>query len=220
MQKLTPAQALIITVAALILLIGGGYYLFHRGTPSVPDTAGQATSTPSDTASDSGSASIDLAHPKVGPIAFDASLGLTPEIRQELTAQLKEAQSAIAANPLNLHAWLGLGGVYKVGGDYADAAAAWEYILSVTPKDVSANYNLGDLYQNYLKDYPKAEAHYLTVIERKPNDVETYANLYTMYRYQYKTDTSAAADILAKGLAANPGNNRLLSLQQDLQAGN
>lgn len=218
-----PIYTLLATIAAIIV-IGGAFY-FTRPHAALAPTGDTVTTTPSDTATSTvsgsgnngGVAKVSLAQPSMGPIQFDSSLNLDIAVQTQLLSQLSALKTEIGKNPLELRAWINLGAVYKLGGDYKDAEIAWNYVLSVTPKDVTANYNLGDLYQNYLKDYPKAEQSYLTVIERKPDDVETYVNLYTMYRYQWPKSDAKAAAIISQGLKANPGNERLLSLQQELQ---
>lgn len=223
MQQPKPIYTLLATVG-VIILIGAAFY-FTQPHAALAPAGDTASTTPSETASSSvsgsgntgGVAKVSVAQPSMGPLQFDPSLNLDSSAQAQLSTQLQAIKTEIGKNPLELRAWINLGSVYKLGGDYKDAETAWEYVLSVTPKDVTANYNLGDLYQNYLKDYPNAEQSYLTVIERKPDDIETYVNLYTMYRYQWPKSDAKAAAILAQGLKANPGNQRLLNLQQELQ---
>ncbi len=71
---------------------------------------------------------------------------------------------------------------------------------------------------NFVKDYPKAEDSYTTAISMNANVIGYYQDLYTLYTYLYKTNTTAAADILKEGLANNPGNQTLLQLQQQMSA--
>ena len=106
----------------------------------------------------------------------------------------------------------------KIGGDYEGARQAWEYVTKAGQEEIRgiAHGNLGDLYMNFLKDYPKAEANYLEAIKINPAFIDYYRTLATLYTHLYKTGTSAAADIIKQGLKANPGNPDLLKLQAAL----
>ena len=150
----------------------------------------------------------DLAH------AVIYSPDLSPDAVAALTKGVASTTASLKKNPSQANVWLQLAVYYKIAGDYHAAEAVWVYLTKVVPTNYIAFANLGDLYQNFLKDYPKAEANYLQAVALKPNNIDPYRNLYTMYKYQYKTNTTAAADILAKGLKANPGNPDLLALQK------
>ncbi|MEI7719617.1 MAG: tetratricopeptide repeat protein [bacterium] len=149
-----------------------------------------------------------------GPILISASL---PQDAQTI---LKNKEVTLIAqlqkNPTNIDLWLDLGIDRKIGGDYAGAAEAWGYVAKAAPASASfvAYGNLGSLYMDYLKDYPKAEANFKQAVLLSPHTIDYYRELYTLYKYSYKTNTTAAADILAQGLKANPGNADLLVLQQ------
>jgi tetratricopeptide (TPR) repeat protein len=206
-MRLLSTRNILIAVGVIVLaLVGRELYIrslaFHAPTQS----AGNATST------------ATLITPDYGePIAFSGSV--SSSARSQLTGELAQIQANIRSNPLDLQAWESLGAVYKMGGDYAHAKQAWEYIITVSPSSPAPYSDLGDLYMNFLKDYPQAEKNYLKVVALRPQAVDAYRNLYTLYRYLYKTDTSAASDILNEGLKNNPGNAELLGLQQDLEAG-
>jgi tetratricopeptide (TPR) repeat protein len=199
-KKILPAAIIIFVIGAIL------YQLSHRS----PLAQGPSTAT---TTATSTKPSV-VTPPYKEPIAFAASV--SPEIRTELTNQLTEIQKEIDVNPLHLQAWLNLGAVYKMGGDYPHAITAWNFIIEVTPNSPGPYYNLGDLYMNFVKDYPKAEENYKKVIALKPTAVGTYHELYNLYRYRYKTDTTAAQDIVTLGLKNNPGNAELLELQAEL----
>ena len=109
-------------------------------------------------------------------------------------------------NPTDGSEWLQLAIYYKIAGDYTAAASVWTYLTQVAPASYVAFANLGDLYQNFDINYPKAEANYLQAIKLNPQDVDIYADLYNLYRYEYKVSTTSAAAIVAQGLKANPGN--------------
>lgn len=210
-----PFQTLVLTTVALAVLIGGGWYFLGknlRNEPPIPANDSLETTT----VQKNKLPQVSLQTPEyMKPIAF--SPDISAEIRSRLTESLQREQEAIAKNSLDLGAWTNLGAIYKIAGDYASAQNAWEFVLSVVPNSASTHYNLGDLYQNWLKDYPKAEEHYLAVIKSSPHHIEAYVNLYTMYRYQYRMSTSSAMAIILEGIQQNPGNERLLSFKQELE---
>jgi Tfp pilus assembly protein PilF len=146
---------------------------------------------------------IDLNIPDFrAPINFSSSIQADVKAALESTATKLEAK--LTADSLDLESWVNLGVVRKMGGDYAGAEKAWLFVTQAAPNNPLAYANLGDLYQNFIKNYPKAEKNYLTEIKLSPKDEGAYLNLYTMYANQYKQGTSAAEDILKKGIAALP----------------
>jgi tetratricopeptide (TPR) repeat protein len=133
---------------------------------------------------------------------------------EKIVAELKE-------NPEHFETWFELATHYKIAGDYKGAEEIWQYITVNAPANMHyvAWANLGDLYMNFIKDYPKAEEYYKKAIALKSDEISLYADMYRLYRYLYKTDTSAAADILAEGLRSNPGDKDLHTLQDELKSG-
>ncbi len=97
----------------------------------------------------------------------------------------------------------------KNSGDYKRAE---EVLLRITEEwktDFVAFNNLGDLYQNYLKDYPKAEQAHRKVIELKPDFIQAYINLYDLYRLFYTEKKDQAVAILREGIMKNPQDTQL-----------
>jgi len=109
-----------------------------------------------------------------------------------------------AARMPSLDALLALGLKNKQAGDYAGAAAAWQRASALYPANIVSFNNLGDLYMNFLPNYPAAESNYLREITNLPVDINAYRALFELYTYHYKQGTPAAEDILKKGAAANP----------------
>ncbi len=186
-----------LVVAGLILVIGGAYFLSHRANSVISNNNNVPNYTK--------------------PLTF--SKDLTPDQRASLGDQFAAIKVVLASSTTDFNAWVALGGVRKAAGDYRGAEEVWLYTANRWPTGSVAFNNLGDLYMNYLKDYPKAEENYKKVVMLDPQNINAYEALYALYRYSYKTDTSAAADILAQGLTANPHNAYLLSLQSQLKAG-
>lgn len=147
-------------------------------------------------------------------VAYDPSL--PGDAVATLRLDIASTTAYLKNNPTDGSEWLQLAIYYKIAGDYTAAASVWTYLTQVAPASYVAFANLGDLYQNFDINYPKAEANYLQAIKLNPQDVDIYADLYNLYRYEYKVSTTSAAAIVAQGLKANPGNLELLQLQQQI----
>ncbi len=204
-MKISSKTLLAGSILLALLLLGGLYFFYIRPLVGVP------TGQPSTTAT---SSTQEIKTPDyTQPISFSGNL--SADIRSQLTAQLQQFQQQIKTNPLDLKAWLNLGTTYKIGGDYQHAIVAWNFITDTTPSVVAPYANLGDLYMNYVKDYPKAEVNFKKVIELNPKAIDAYRHLYTLYAFLYKTNTSAARDILELGLKNNPGDSSLKGLLEE-----
>jgi len=152
------------------------------------------------------------------PLSFGA--GMDTDIRTLLQRKFDDLQAVLKENPLSFNAWVEIGTLRKTTGDYAGAAEDWHYIAKVYPNSTVPFDNLGDLYMNFIKNYPQAEENFKASIAFSPGNIHAYQQLFSLYTiYGYKADTSAAADLIAKGLAANPGNETLLQLKQQLETG-
>lgn len=211
----TPTQRLIITSALLLVILAVGYALFVRKADAPSgSTVTMATSTnATSTNSSSDQPVLQTPHYKK-PIAFASNI--SADTRLQLNNELRVVQVSLDKNVLDMKAWVDLGALHKMGGDYIGAATAWQFVLSVLPNNINAAFNLGDLYMSYLRDNAKAESYFLQVTKLQPSNVNAYANLFTLYHYTLKDDAKAAA-ILEQGLKANPNNNYLLGLKEDLQ---
>ncbi len=217
---------LLLTLIALAVIIGGYFYYRHThpasGEPSI--TASTTSQTLPDGTVITGlpaGATITEVDPDqdtniqvpdyTKPIVFSANLDANTKAAIE--AQFEQVTSAIAKTPADFDSWIRLGTLRKIAGDYQGAAEDWQYMADVYGGSTVPHMNLADLYENFLKDYPKAEVQFKEAIKIKPDYVEAYVDLYTMYKNLYKTDTSAAADILEEGLKNNPNNAELLQLK-------
>ena len=151
--------------------------------------------------------------------AINISSSLPADAQANLRTQEQTLITELKAAPTRTDLWLQLGVDRKIGGDYAGAVQAWQYVAETAPASINyvAYGDLGDLYMNFDVNYPKAEADYKAAIAIKPTVIDYYRDLYTLYTSFYKTGTSAAADIVAQGLKANPNNPDLLQLQAQLK---
>lgn len=215
----------IIGISVLVVIIGVGYYFTHKKPPSsvAPENANATLSSASTTNSDITGGTLGItgtggytikeiprqsSAPKApdynAPLVFSASAGLTAEQQSILQAQVASLRAQLAKNAFDYDVWLALGSVFKRAGDYAGAVKIWDYVSVVWPTDAVAPGNLGDLYMNFIKDYPKADASYRAAIRNDPRQVNAYRNLFSLYSGLYTTHASAAEDILKKGIQNNP----------------
>lgn len=145
------------------------------------------------------------------PINFPADF---PESGKELfNTNIAKIRAEIENSPSsNTAAWFDLAIYYRMVGDHAGAVEIWEYISALNPSNGVSIHNLGEYYFHTAKDYPKAEKYYLRSIAVAPELVSNYTDLFDMYVYVYKQDTSAAEDILKQGIAIipSPGNIDLM----------
>jgi tetratricopeptide (TPR) repeat protein len=212
-------------VVAVVIIVGA-FFVFNARQAMAPGPMATSTTTGTSTSSGSGStlppgATVTqssapvtgIVAPRLNqPVTYVA--GLSPEAAATIKADIATLSASLAANPAQSDKWLQLAVYYKAAGDYALAEQVWLYLTKAAPTNYIAFADLGDLYNNFIVNYPKAETNYLEAIKLKPDNINTYVSLYMMYKYQYKTNTTAAADILAQGLKANPNNPDLLKLQQ------
>jgi tetratricopeptide (TPR) repeat protein len=147
-------------------------------------------------------------------VAFKGEV--STEVRDAINAQLKETQDVIAGDQYNFEAWVNLGILHKIGGDYEGAAEIWRYVAAIYPNSTVPLDNLGGLYMDFLKNYARAETNFKASIALDSHDINAYQQLVSLYTvYGYK-GTSTAVALIEQGLAANPGNASLTQLKAEL----
>ncbi len=149
-----------------------------------------------------GQPALDIKQPSFDrPITFSANYAGD---KDNLAKKIADIESKIKMGNNNPANWAGLGLYFKNAGDYKTAEEFWAYATLAWPKDYTAFINLGELYHYYLKDYPKAEASMLKVLEIQPNFVTGYINLFDLYNLSYKEKAEKAAPALIKALGIDP----------------
>ncbi len=112
---------------------------------------------------------------------------LSEESKNRAISEIKIITATLKADYDKLAEWLTLGIWRKTIGDYEGAVEAWKFATILRPKDPVAFHNLGDLYSQYLPDFPKAEKYYLSAIEKDTgHNPFFFIKLYEFYRYYYK----------------------------------
>jgi tetratricopeptide (TPR) repeat protein len=135
------------------------------------------------------------------PIKYSADIA--PEVKAIIETRFKALQDKLTKDTFDLASWVDLGALHKMAGDYAGAETAWVFVTKAAPKHATAYANLADLYMNFLKNYPKADAMYKQEVAIQPDAIDAYISLAVMYENFYKAGGSPDA-ILKKGIVANP----------------
>jgi predicted Zn-dependent protease len=232
MQKTSRSRILGVLIVLLILVIGTVWYIKSMNpsgdtSSSIPTATSTDTAIATTTTSTTNSGSVGITTTGTGKATIttqtktqSATQNLTPpsyktpvicteRISKDLCANIQtlysKISSRLATNQYDLPAWVDLGTIREEAGDYAGAEAAWNYVTKLAPTSPTGYANLGSLYFTDLKNYPKAEANFLTEIKYAPHDTNIYKNLFSLYTdTSYKSSTDAAVNILKQGIQNNP----------------
>ncbi|MBI3442713.1 MAG: hypothetical protein HY007_03015 [Candidatus Sungbacteria bacterium] len=134
---------------------------------------------------------------------------MSGEHKDKLSANVRKYAKMVKETPEYTAAWLELALLKKAIGDYEGSRDIWLYKSVIHPHEATAFLNLGDLYTNYVKDYPKAEASYGGAIKADPKNVMGYLGLSDLYVFFLKEKKAQAEGVLKEGIAANPGDVNL-----------
>jgi tetratricopeptide (TPR) repeat protein len=220
-----------------VLIIIAGVFIFRAHQTSAPSTTASSTSMGTTTVDlgngetvtlppgvtlheeDSTTTASGTVQPPslTGDIVISATLA--PDVQAALRTNEQTLITQLKAAPARIDLWLKLGTYRKIAGDYAGAQVAWQYVVNSGASNIAyiAYGDLGELNLDFLKNYPRAEADYKAAISLSPQSIDYYRELFLMYTTVYKTNTTAAADIVAQGLKANPNNPDLVQMRQQLQ---
>lgn len=192
-----------IVVAAVVIAIAGGAYWFKQTQESDKTQNGGATSTPDiidngnykiEVLSDT--ATFDSILPNLNrTIQFGASV---PEaVKVSVENKISDIVARLKEDNTRADDWFMLAVLYHGVNDYEGAEGVWNFLLKVIKApDVAVVYdNLGKMYKFEKKDYAKAEAYFKESMHANPDSMTPYIELFEMYRYSYKTGTSAAVEI-------------------------
>lgn len=137
----------------------------------------------------------------------------TPEsVRSLFQKKIDASVARLIEDPTRGFDWLNLALSYHGVGDYDGAREVWEFMTKVSPTDTVSFDNLGKLYHFTLKDFPKSESYFKQSIALNPYLINSYLDLFDLYRYSYKTETTAAADTLLQALTIFPDNLDIMVL--------
>jgi tetratricopeptide (TPR) repeat protein len=192
-----PYQKIALLVGALALVVGGVFAADYFASEN------QANGTPAYylTAVADGTFQGELP-PLSHEVEFDS--GVPEDARAIIRNNIEEARSLLETEPADGNAWMDLALWYHAAGDYQAAIGVWEFIVSNTPNNITALVNLGRVFHFEKPDYPRAESYLRDAIAANPARQEAYYELFDLYRYSYKRDTTAAVDIVKEALKVFP----------------
>lgn len=126
------------------------------------------------------------------------------EARRAVREHVADDVRQLEEHPEDGNAWMDLAVWYHTANDYDAARAIWEFIVDVSPTNSTALNNLGRLYHYTLPDFEKAEGYFTQALAANPERADAYVELFDLYRYSYKTETSAAVDIMKAAVQVFP----------------
>ncbi len=129
--------------------------------------------------------------------------------KDQLSLDIRKYAKMVKDNPEYIAAWLQVALLKKAIEDYEGSRDIWLYVTVARPAEATSFLNLGDLYTNYLKDYPKAEQNYQNAIKVEPKNAMGYLGLSDLYAFFYKEKAAQAEAVLKQGIAANPNDANL-----------
>jgi Tfp pilus assembly protein PilF len=135
-------------------------------------------------------------------------------LREQLVASAQITRLTIELNrdPKNFDAAFGLGVAYFKTRDYTKSVEFYSKAIQINDASAEALNNLGNAYRKLLR-YEDAEKSYLEVLTIAPRYTTSYINLVNLYEDwpKDKADRSVEiAELLQRGLVADPDNPTLL----------
>ncbi|TSD04681.1 MAG: hypothetical protein Athens071412_676 [Parcubacteria group bacterium Athens0714_12] len=143
---------------------------------------------------------------------------IPPEALEKFQKKFEVAKEKLLIDPENFYAWIDLGMMKKTVNDYQGAEKAWLHLSEIRPQNSTSFWDLGDLYHNFLKDYPKAEWAYKQAIENSMGEFQNanyYRGLFELYYFQYKEKKDLAKPIIEEAIKNNPDNEDLKNLWKE-----
>ncbi|RJR31921.1 hypothetical protein C4569_00920 [Candidatus Parcubacteria bacterium] len=140
---------------------------------------------------------------------------IASDMQAKYRDQFEGLKMAVEQNPDDFNSWLALGSLHKFAGNYELAEKTWIYAGQIRPYNSPSFSNLGDLYANFLNDYPKAESNYKTAIANSEGEgfnVHYSRQLFELYFYSWKEKKTEAESFLLGRIGRYPENPDFLVL--------
>lgn len=202
-------KKIIITVATLVgigAVAGGVFYWNSEKAIQEENVVVGATTTPNYSIEllDDGGVREIMPNLDRGIIFSDS----VPEAaRVSMQKNYDAAVLRLKEDPMRADDWFNLGIYYHAANDYKGAEEVWLFLVKVVPTTATPLDNLGKMYKFGLKDFPKAESYFKQSIAVNPDSTTPYFELFELYRYLYKTNTTAAVDIITEAAKKFPENS-------------
>lgn len=182
-----------IILALFVLLIGFFVYKYKNlDVFSLPNASiSPAVSLTSIVSPSSVSSSAQLnAEP---PLEWDKFLIKDKTLSEDYILRIKKdfdgRVAVLQKNKTLFNDWVALGNDKKQAGDYYGARDIYIFAGQIRPLNSLSFGNLGDLYMNFLKDYPSAEIAFKRAVANVGTDDSSYIrNLIELYRFWGKSN--------------------------------
>lgn len=151
---------------------------------------------------------------------FHPAEGLAQETFQENIKKLYDLRAQVLENRENSKLWFDFGYQKEFLNDHEGAAGAWEQAYSLQPENFVVAFNLGNVFQYFLKDYGRAEFYYQKALEIQPRYTSAYQGLADLYRFNWKEKQGELEPLLLKAMKNDEVNQATyLSLLVEFFAG-
>jgi len=127
--------------------------------------------------------------------------------RATLQKAIVEISASARINPLFHNAHYNLGEAYEKAEDYDAAVISYKNVLSIEPKHIQANLNLGLLYARIKNDLDQSILYFSNLRHSSYHGVDLYENL--GIAYGMKGDLAQSREILLEGVKHNPNSAKL-----------
>jgi tetratricopeptide (TPR) repeat protein len=189
----------IILIALLILFVVVVGFLIYKyknlGTfPApkislIPANSNSSTVSPSPSLSMSGDQSSNMKP----PLKWEEFIVKDRTLSQDYVLKIKKdfdsRAAALKKDPTLFNDWVALGNDKKLAGDYEGAKDIYIFAGQIRPLNSLSFGNLGDLYMNFLKDYPNAEIAFKRAVVNAGTENSSYIrNLIDLYHFWGKSD--------------------------------
>ena len=203
---------LIIIVVAALVILGIGYLASQNKTDSHGDNPADGEGITIDLEGN-GDANYtitqlpdvtieEIAPDPRRPVQFGESV--PQEVRTILAGQAAQLGERLEEDLGRADDWFNLAVIYHNANDYEGAEAVWEFLTKVVPNSATAYDNLGKLHHYSLREFGEAERYFMESIQANPSSVTPYLELHELYKHSFKTNTTAAVDIIEDALEKFP----------------
>ena len=218
-------KKIIVAAVVIALLVAGGFYYWAVWEEREPVLSEEEKKQLEEILNATSTASAEEIKPIIKEINYlpyqgqnIAEAGNSPIMSQfpadkvkQYKDELARLKSVLEKDPTDVEAWMKVGLLKKVFGNYVGARDAWEYAVNeFASNDATVLANLADLFGFYLGDKEKAEAYFERSIEADKNQTNVYINAADFYRNVYTEKEGEAEKTILQGLNNLPNDESLL----------
>jgi len=106
--------------------------------------------------------------------SLDYAIKISPDLSPEAVTAIHSQVATLSANlkkdPRSFEDWMQLGVVAKIAGDYPRAIELWQYASYLIPNAPEPLADIGDVYGNFMKDYPKGIEYFKKAVAVAPTN--------------------------------------------------